>query len=85
MNDELKRKMQEGRKNKKPITHTVRINGDERNTTLTIEKYTRNLAIKLMCTECLGYETNPKECTSPKCPLFPFRKMTYVAYDKDAL
>lgn len=30
-------------------------------------------AIRLMCAECLGWEIAPKDCTSPLCPLFPFR------------
>jgi len=30
-------------------------------------------AIKSFCTECFGFEGNPKECTSSSCPLFPFR------------
>jgi hypothetical protein len=30
-------------------------------------------AIMAMCRECLGFETEPKNCTSPMCPLFPFR------------
>ena len=35
---------------------------------------TRGKAIKLMCTECMGWgEEHPKNCTSYKCPLFPFR------------
>lgn len=40
---------------------------------------TRNKAIALHCTECLGYEDNPKECTSVNCALYPFRKKTTLA------
>jgi len=36
----------------------------------------RARAIKLMCTECMGWETNPKECTDPHCPLFLYRGRT---------
>ena len=31
------------------------------------------------------YDTPDAGGWMPKCPLFPFRKMTYVAYDKEAL
>lgn len=35
---------------------------------------TRNKAIKLFCTECMGYgEENIKNCTSIHCPLYPYR------------
>lgn len=35
---------------------------------------TRDLAIKMMCTECLGWgEDHPNNCTAPLCPLFPYR------------
>ena len=28
-----------------------------------------------MCVECLGFAGDPiKECTSPKCPLYPYRR-----------
>ena len=39
-------------------------------------RYGRKLAIQLMCTECLGWESDPKGCTSTMCPLFPFRGKT---------
>ena len=39
-------------------------------------KYSRAMAIKLMCMECMGWETHPKDCTSKHCPLFPFRGYT---------
>lgn len=34
-------------------------------------------AIRIKCQECMGWEQLPrsvKECTSPYCPLFPFRE-----------
>jgi hypothetical protein len=40
---------------------------------------TRNKAIKLFCTECMGWEGNIKECTSTYCPLYPYRGRTLVA------
>jgi hypothetical protein len=52
-------------------------------TTVTIAPYNRALAMKLMCTECLGFEADPRsECTSPLCPLYPFRGKTLRAYVK---
>ena len=40
-------------------------------------KLTRGLAIKLHCTECMGFEENPTGCTSKHCPLFPYRGKTF--------
>ena len=42
----------------------------------TVKNVNRKLAIKLMCTECMGWETNPEECTSKHCPLYSFRGRT---------
>jgi len=36
-------------------------------------KLTPRAAILFFCKECLGFETNPYLCTSPNCPLYPFR------------
>ena len=63
---------------RKGMSHTVRSN---KGNPITIENYTRGLAIKVMCTECLAHSTNPSECTSPMCPLFPFRKKSRAAYE----
>jgi hypothetical protein len=30
-------------------------------------------AIVQMCRECLGYELDPADCTSPLCACYPFR------------
>jgi len=38
--------------------------------------YGARLAIKLHCTECMGFEGNPRDCTSPLCALYPFRGLT---------
>ena len=36
--------------------------------------YTRGKAIKAFCTECMGFLGHPVgECTSPRCPLYPYR------------
>jgi hypothetical protein len=55
-----------------PITHTVRT---DRGGTKTFTDYTRQQAISLHCTECMGYG-NPGECTSPLCALYAFRRKT---------
>ncbi len=34
---------------------------------------TRGKAIKIHCTECCGYELNPKDCEIENCALYPFR------------
>ena len=39
-------------------------------------KYSRKKAISLFCVECLGWEVEPRDCTSVMCPLFPFRGKT---------
>ena len=65
-------KDQEGRLTSGGVLHTVRTrDGGEK-----AIKMGRRLAIFLMCTECLGWEGQPKDCTSPLCPLFPFRGAT---------
>lgn len=43
-------------------------NGNDKQVRLTPIK-----AIVLFCEMCFGHETDPAECTSPKCPLAPFR------------
>ena len=59
--------------------HTIRTaNGG----TITAE-LNRGKAIKAMCTECMGFESNPKECTSKLCPLYPWRGKLLLAYTKD--
>ena len=53
------------------IKHTVRRsgNGTVKNVQLTPIK-----AIRYNCIECMGFQASEVElCTSPLCPLFPFR------------
>ena len=45
-----------------------------------IDAYARAKAIKVFCTECLGYEDHPSDCTAFLCPLFPFRGKSHAAY-----
>ncbi len=56
------------------VYHTVRT-ADEGHIKL---KLTRKLAMAAMCTECMGFEENPADCTSYCCPLYPFRAKTLV-------
>jgi len=39
-------------------------------------RYGRKQAVHTFCTECLGWEQNPADCTDPMCPLYPFRGRT---------
>lgn len=59
---------------KDPITHTVRTS--DMDGTVTFNNYYRSFAVKVFCTECLGWSSPPSECTSKLCPLFPFRGKT---------
>lgn len=59
-------------------THTIRARDGG---TVEVDGYTRGRAIKLFCTECLGWgEVHPKDCTDTLCPLFPYRGKTQTAY-----
>jgi len=42
-------------------------------------KYGRKKAIKLCCTECLGWEIDPEDCPCILCPLYPFRGKTLAS------
>lgn len=37
------------------------------------DHYARARAIKNMCTECMGWDEHPRDCSANLCPLFPFR------------
>jgi len=65
------------------MKHTIKhknygVNGDQQ--LVDVDHWTRGKAIKAFCTECLGYETHPKECTNVCCALYPFRGKTLVAW-----
>jgi len=45
-----------------------------------VSPYTRQTAISLMCSECMGWESHPRDCTAVKCPLYPFRRKSQLAY-----
>ncbi len=64
------------KRNMKPrggtVMHTIRA-ADGRHIEL---RLTRKLAMACMCTECLGFESDPEDCTARLCPLYPFRAKT---------
>ena len=61
--------------------HTIRTKDyGETKLVVDVPKYGKAKAIKLFCTECLGFEDNPKECTAKMCPLYPFRGRAQAAY-----
>ena len=58
------------------MTHVVRcMDGGKKE----IKNYFRKKAIKIMCTECMGFEYQyVRECTDKNCPLYPFRGPTFA-------
>ena len=53
------------------VKHRVRTREEGKTKLVTL---TPQQAIRLACVECMGFElVGPRECTSPLCPLFPFR------------
>ena len=58
---------------KKSVDHTIRAKDGR---LIAISRYGRKLAMACFCTECLGWEDNPADCTAPLCPLYPFRAKT---------
>lgn len=58
------------------VQHTIKArDGGE----IVIDDLTRGLAIHLQCTECMG-DDHPRNCTSTRCPLFPYRGKTRRGY-----
>jgi len=79
----LKKYREEGhtRAPRKKVNHTVMTMD---NKPMVVERLTPKLAIKMFCTRCFCFEGNPKKvCSSPHCPLFPFRGQTRVARHSD--
>ena len=66
------RKTNQREKRPARVTHTVRTSKNGAREL----RYGRELAIRLFCTQCLGWEGDPAECTAPLCPLYPFRGLT---------
>jgi len=58
---------------KKCFSHTVK---HKDGGTVTIENYSMKKAILLCCSECEGFESDPRKCNVKNCPLFPFKGMT---------
>jgi len=74
--DELEEvdKPKKRRKFSKEVRHTVRtMDGGEKTLLLS-----RRQAMSLMCTECMGWDSDPKLCTVKLCPLWPWRQRTRV-------
>ena len=66
------------------MKHTIRQKdyGVRGNRVVDVDNYTRGLAIKIFCSECLGHEDHPKDCTAPMCPLYPFRGKSLKAWQE---
>lgn len=61
------------------MKHTVR-SSEADGSLVDVEIKGRAAAIKMMCTECMGFESHPNECTDKHCPLFLFRGKSLKAY-----
>lgn len=61
-----------GRKSKS-FSHTVR---HKDGGTVTINNYSMAKAIKLWCSECEGFETDPRQCDYKLCPFYPYKGIT---------
>ncbi len=51
-------------------THSIRHRSGD---LIVVDEYTRRKAIRAICTECMGFEGNPRDCEEIGCALFPFR------------
>jgi len=52
------------------IEHTIRADNGKTQTL----KLTPLTAVKKLCIECMGFQKHEvKHCTSPMCPVYPFR------------
>ena len=58
---------------KSGFSHTV---GHKDGGTITIKNYSIFKAVKLKCSDCCGFESDPRECIDKLCPLWPFRGYT---------
>lgn len=54
----------------KGFCHTVRHKDGGK---VTIKNYTISKAIKNCCSDCCGFETDPRECNEKTCELYPYR------------
>ena len=52
------------------VKHKIKTNGKGE---FKVMNLTARRAIIEFCKECLGWEINPRECTSLCCALYPFR------------
>lgn len=58
---------------KSGFSHTIRHKDGGK---ITIQNYSIFKAVKLNCSECCGFESDPRECIDKLCPLWPFRDYT---------
>ena len=58
---------------KSGFSHTV---GHKDGGTIIIKNYSIFKAVKLKCSDCCGFESDPRECIDKLCPLWPFRGYT---------
>ena len=58
---------------KSGFSHTV---GHKDGGTITIKNYSIFKAVKLKCSDCCGFESDPRKCIDKLCPLWPFRDYT---------
>ena len=65
----------------KSLRHTVRTRDGG---TIALAYYYRTKAIKIFCTECLGWGDHPNDCTDPHCPLYPYRGRTMATQKSEA-
>lgn len=46
-------------------------------------QYARGQAIRLHCTECMGWEEHPKDCSAVHCALYPYRGRTRMSNESE--
>ena len=54
-------------------SHTVR---HKDGGTITFKNYSLKLAVLLNCSDCCGFESDPRQCPDKLCPMWPFRGYT---------
>ena len=59
----------------KGFSHTIR---HKDGGTITIKNYSITKAVRLNCSECCGFEDDPRKCPDKLCPLFPFKDYTML-------
>lgn len=73
--DESTEETTQEHRRKSGFDHTVR---HKDNGTITIKNYNIQKAVKLYCSECCGFESDPRDCLDHLCPLYPYRGYTML-------